>query len=497
MLRQPGRDRITGGRDARDARSAATSISAISRQRERDAWRAAGAIVAGALLLCWPAIVNRYPILFSDTHAYLVQASQPVMVWDKPSVYGPFLLLWHGRTTLWLPVLGQALLVSHLLWLTRKVIAPAPQPGFHLALCAALAAGSAAPWFVSLLMPDIFAPMAVLCLFVLGFGAGLRSGERRWAGVLGTFAIAVHLSHLVVAAACVVVVTLLRRRWRPVLAAAAPLLGAVAVLLVGNWAGNGSLGISPYGSVFALARLVADGPARRVIERDCPQAGWRLCAWVGRLPTESDVFLWDGNGPVWTTPGGPKTLAPEASAIVAGTLREEPGAELRAALANTWAQLRLVNLGDTLDTNWLEDSVVGSLRAYFPPGEEARFRAGMRRTRYLPALATPFNLPFAALLLAGAASVFLLAAAWRHRDIPAPAWPPWCSPRSWSTPRRAGYARPNARYQARIAWLVLLPALMMGKTGAEPRPALRSAPAAPPRRAAAAPAPRSRAATSR
>src|SRR5208283_2948669 len=122
-------------------------------------------IATGALLLCWPAIVNRYPILFSDTHAYLVQASQPVMVWDKPWVYGPFLL------------------VSHLLWLTRKAIAP-PTAGSHLALCAALAAGSAAPWFVSLLMPDIFAPMVVLALFVLGFGDRLTQAERGWAGVL-------------------------------------------------------------------------------------------------------------------------------------------------------------------------------------------------------------------------------------------------------------------------------------------------------------------------
>jgi cation transporter-like permease len=473
------------------------AISSISQQRQRDAWRAAGAIVAGALLLCWPAVANRYPILFSDTHAYLVQASQPTMVWDKPWVYGPFLLFWHGRTTLWLAVLGQALLVSHLLWLTRKAIA-LPTAGFHLALCAVLATGSAAPWFVSLLMPDIFAPVVVLCLFVLGFGASLRPGERRWAGVLGTFAIAAHLSHLVVAAACVGIVVLLVRRWRPVLAAGAPLLGAVVILLAGNLAGNGRFGISPYGSVFALARLVADGPARLVIERDCPRAGWRLCAWVGRLPSESDAFLWDGDGPVWTTPGGPKALAPEASAIVARTLREEPGAVLRAALANTWTQLRLVELGDTLGTNWLEESVVGSLRAYFPPSEEARFRAGMQARGTLPALAAPLNPPFAALLLAGAAaSVVLLAVAWRARDVPRAGLAALVLAAVLVNAAAGGVlSRPNARYQARIAWLVLLPALMMGKTGGNP-PAFRSAPAAPPLPASCGSASRTRAAVSR
>ena len=48
------------------------------------------AILLGAVLLVWPALVNQYPIVFSDTHAFLVQAGQPTMVWDKPWFYGPF-----------------------------------------------------------------------------------------------------------------------------------------------------------------------------------------------------------------------------------------------------------------------------------------------------------------------------------------------------------------------------------------------------------------------
>jgi hypothetical protein len=439
--------------------------------RETDAWRNAAAIVAGALALCWPAFVNGYPILFSDTHAYLVQASEPTMVWDKPWVYGPFLLLFHGRTSLWPPVLAQALLLSHLLWLVRKAIAP-PAPGLHLAVCGGLAAGSAAPWFVSLLMPDIFAPMVVLGLFLLGFGGRLGTGERRWAAVLTAFAIAMHLSHLVLAAGSIAVVAALRRRPRPVLAAAAPLLGALAILLAGNLAGNGRLGISPYGSVFALARLVADGPARAVIARHCPAAGWRMCAWVGRLPSESDAFLWDGDGPVWSTPGGPKALAPEASAIVLATLREEPAAVLRSALANTWAQLGLVRLGDTLDTNWLEESVVGSLRAYFPPAEEARFRAGRQAHGTLPALAAPLNLPFAVLLVAGAAgSVVVLAIALRRRDTTRAGLAALVLAAVLVNAAATGaLSRPNPRYEARIAWLLLLPVPISLKSARAVRP---------------------------
>jgi len=199
-------------------------------------------------------------------------------------------------------------------------------------------------------------------------------------------------------------------------------------------------------------------------------SGWSMCAWVGRLPSESDAFLWDGEGPVWSTPGGAKALAPEAAAIVARTLREEPAAVLRAALANTWTQLTLVRLGDTLGTNWLEESVVGSLRAYFPPTEEARFRAGMQAHGTLQALAAPLNAPYTALLLAGAAtSVVLLVLALRRKDTPRAGLAALALTAVLVNAAATGaLSRPNPRYETRIAWLVLLPAAMWGRPGAEP-----------------------------
>jgi hypothetical protein len=412
------------------------------------------AILAGAVPLLWPAFANGYPILFTDTHAFLVQASQPRMVWDKPAIYGPFLLALHGRTTLWLPAVAQALLLSQLLWLTAKAFS-AQRPVRHLALCAVLAAGSAAPWFVALLMPDITAPMAVLCIFLLGFGDRLRPLERGWAGAVGTFCIASHLSLLIVAAACLVVVLALQRR--RAIVAAAPLLAALALLLLTNLVGFGIAGISPYGSVFLLARLSADGPVRDVLAAECPDRTWHLCAWQGRLPPNSDDFLWNQAGPVWTTPGGPMALAPEASAIVMRAILREPIAVARAMLENTFRQLTKIRVGDTLRPDGLEQSVVGSLRAYFPAVELQRFEASLQARGELTAVATPFAPVHATLLVLGALAT--LAILLRPRD-----------------PRLTGLAAlilaallanafatgalsgPHDRYQARIAWLLLLPA---------------------------------------
>ena len=409
------------------------------------------AVLAGALLLIWPALLNAYPIVFSDTHAFLVQASQPRMVWDKPWIYGPFLLALHGRTTLWLPVAAQGLILSHVLWMLNGR-ATARR---HLALCALLAAGSAAPWFAALLMPDIFAPITVLGLYLLCFGDSLGRWQRGWLFALTTFAIAAHLSHLPLAAGCLAMLAWFG--WRRAAWTTAPLITALALLIATNLAGYGRFAVSPHGAVFALARMVGDNVAGPVIARACPQAGWHLCAWSDRLPTDSDDFLWNGAGPVWTAPGGAIGLAPEAAAIIRRTINEDPIGVLQAALRNMGTQLWRVQLGDTLGPDWLDVSITGSLRAYFPPEEMSRFAVGLQAQGRLTAHAAPLNTPHALILiLATAATLIILihpATPKDQRGLAALVLAALLA-NAFATGALSG---PHDRYQARIAWLVLLP----------------------------------------
>jgi hypothetical protein len=414
------------------------------------------AIAAGAVLLMWPALMNFYPLLFSDTGAFLAQALEPFMIWDKPWIYGPALAVFSARLTLWLPALAQAGMLSWLLWRLQAVFFPA-RPRYHFALCAVLAVGSAAPWVASSLMPDILAPVTVLCLFLIGFAP---TRLRGWQIIgLTTFAIAAHLAHLVIAAACIALFLVLRPRVVP--RAAAPLAGALALLMITNLVGHGRLSVSPYGAVFALARLTADGPARDYLQEACPAAGYHLCAWVDRLPADSDAFIWDPDGPAWSIAGGAPALAPEAARIVVATIETRPLAVVRVALANTWAQLTRVRLGDTLGNYWLDETVGLRLRTYFPASEESRFHAARQFRDRLTEIAMPLNVPHAALLMLGALGTVVVAIGCRRH-----------APRlaalavvtlvgvlgnAFATGALSG---PHDRYQARIAWLLLLaPAL--------------------------------------
>ena len=425
------------------------------------------AVLAGALFFLWPAVVNGYPLLFNDTGGLLATALEPTIGLDKPWVYGPFLLLLHGRTTLWTAAVGQALLLSHVLWLAAKAVRPwAPMQ--HVAVCAALALLTAAPWFAGQLMPDIFAPMAVLCVFALAWPERLTGAERGWLAVVGTLAIAVHLAHLIVAAACLALALVARRRAPG--RAALPLGAALAMLLVSNAVGHGALGISPYGSMFLLARLVADGPGRAVVDARCPAAGWHLCAWKGQLPTDSDAFLWSPDGPSWLWEPGvpildgvqytPVQLAPEAEQIVRATVLAHP-AEVAAAMAlNTARQLARVDLGDALGADYLNLSMLPQLERYFHASEVARYRAALQTRSRLQDVAAPLLWPQRAALLAGLAGTLGALARWRREPRLAALALLTLGGLLANAFATGALSGPHDRYQARIAWLLLVPPLL-------------------------------------
>ena len=448
-------------------------------------------VVLGGLFLLWPAFYNGYPLAYSDSHVFISQPVAGFMNWDKPFVYGPLILLFHAWQTLWLVVAAQALLVSHLVWLVvvallpeRKLTAALNAPkGLaatsvwsiakrHLFICVVLAAATTAPWFVSFLMPDIFAAITVLCIFLLGFSTRLSRYELAWVVLLGALAIAVHLSHLVIAAACLLGVLCLNVPRLKI--ALLPLISAVAILLGTNLYAFQKAAISPHGSVFMLARLSGDGNTKEVLEKYCAQKNWYLCAWADRLPTDSDDFLWNGKGPVWSHPGGPIGLAPEASEIVSYALRTRPWPVLLSGLKNMNAQIWMIQLGDTLHPDYLDVTVAKSVRQHFAAAELERLNASRQMRDTLAADALWFSrLNVLVFYCAVVFGLYVLFNAWSKRRGTESAQAQkdddahtklvvrfmlilWIgvAANAFAT---GALSKPHHRYQARIAWLLVLP----------------------------------------
>lgn len=415
--------------------------------------RSSAAIILAAALLLWPAFWNGYPLVFSDTGTYLSQAIEHYVGWDRPIFYSLFVLPLHLTLTTWPIVAAQAVLTAHTLHLLRRTLLPELSVWRLLPLVAMLAAFTSLPWFVAQIMPDFLTGLLVLTLAMLALvPARLSRRERIWLTMFATFMIAAHQSHLLLALTLLCVLLPLHRGWRRIVLP----LGMAAVALVAvNMIAFGRASLSPYGNVFLLARVISDGPGADVLRRDCPAAGWRLCAFVDRLPLTADDFLWPQDGPV-VLAGGAKLVSAEADAIILAALRAEPGTELRAALDNAMHQLEQFASGDGLQP-W-PATVAPWLQRDFPSHEFAAYTQA-RQTRgelHVPAWLLAAHTVMA---VTGVAGCILLLMKRRNHAVAGFAAIVLLAVVA-NAAITGGLSMPHDRYQSRVMWLPLLITLL-------------------------------------
>ncbi|HEY6434508.1 MAG TPA: hypothetical protein VIZ17_21235 [Acetobacteraceae bacterium] len=422
----------------------------------------AGSVALAALLLLWPAMVNGYPLVFSDTGTYLSQAIHHYLGWDRPIFYSLFLLPLHMRLTTWPVVCVQALLAAHMLHLVRRTLRPEWPAWSVVPLAGLLAFASPLPFVAAELMPDLFTSLLVLCLALLIFVPDRLSGrERLWLLGLAVFTMTAHLSSLPLALALLGLLTPLRRslgacvplgRRGVVRLVAAPILAATAMIAV-NVAGYRATSVAPFGNIFVLARVLYDGPGLRVLARDCPRAGWRLCEYVGMFPPTADDFLWRADSPLYQA-GGAKLISNEADAIIAAAVRAEPVRELDAVLENGARQLALFSTGDGLQpwpvsvTPWIERDFPAFERAEY---EQARQTEGRKiLPDWMPAVHAAVGVTGLIVCLA------LLPGALRRRQPVAGFVLAMLLALLGNALITGGLSGPHDRYQSRLMWLPAL-----------------------------------------
>ena len=429
-------------------------------------------LAASALLLVWPAFWNGYPLVFADTGTYLGQALIGYLGWDRPPFYSIFLLLTGWRVSLWLPVLAQGLILAHLLSLVLRVQGLGA-PRHLLVAAAALAVLTGLPWFAAQLIPDVFTGALVLAVWLLAFrAAALTPAERWWLLLLSTGAVAVHQSHLPLALGLALVALLLlglARGWRAARPAAPrllgpPLLAALAIASV-NLAGHGRFSVSPFGSVFLAARVIADGPGLAYLRAACPNSGYSACRVLDRLGPEHNRFLWEPDSPLHNELGGPKAWAPEAASILRGTFAADPLGEAAAMAENALRQFVLLGTGDGL-IPWPAVPGPAPLIARFYPQESAAYAAARQQHGTLLPLAESLSpLHVATAGLGFLALVLLLVLRGRRMTLPAVALALLVLAAAAGNAAITGaLSGPAERYQARLAWLIAFaPALLIAR----------------------------------
>jgi hypothetical protein len=318
-----------------------------------------------ALALCWPAIWNGFPLLFSDSLEYLgrghaifavlrsLHTGHLQFLFDRSEIYSSSLIFLHHAAFLWPIVAVQALLTASVLWLVIRTCVPRNPLVYYFAISLVLAISSGVAWYVSFVMPDIFGPILYLAFFLLiAAPESLQASEAVLLCALFFFSATAHATHLLVSAGlCALFAGAwavgwlgMKGRGRGVLLVTGlTLLAALAQVAVhARLYGQPSLFGNP--PPFLMARLLGDGPAFDYLEQHCNEFGGAICEHAGNLPQTAEDFLWKPDG-IWHTASEEQQdqLRRQQLPLLLATLRYAPGRQAKISARNFFEML--VTLG--------------------------------------------------------------------------------------------------------------------------------------------------------
>jgi hypothetical protein len=356
--------------------------------------------VAWALLGIWPALTNGQPFFFSDTTAYVrgadlavanafgnryatewakdqrrtigIQASltdggqlvreqkpaQRIVLAGRSIIYGALLYLGALTGGMWVSIVVQSLAAVYLIFLI--VVRTLGLDFRHfLVIYGVLLLASPMPFFVSDLMPDVFAGLLILGFTILSADwEHLSLTELAITSGIILFATLSHPTHVLLlialtASTAAYVGLIQRSRWKWF----RRLVGVAGVCIVlsllweaaFSFAVTRVLGTPPVRPPFVSARLVSmlGAPA---VSRVCASQNFVVCRFQDRFPTDTDTFLWseDGRSGVFNVADTDTKLALSSEQIrfARAMFFQNPGRCVSGLLQDSFRQLTTFGLNE-------------------------------------------------------------------------------------------------------------------------------------------------------
>jgi hypothetical protein len=416
-------------------------------------------IVMG-ILLCWPAFYNGFPLVYSDSGTYINNSFDLSPPPDRAVGYGYFIRLVTWQASLWPVVLAQGLLLSGGIWRAMRLLLGEGRPWIFSGMMVVLASCTSLPWFVSQLMPDIFAGVLILGMGLLA-GLGRNRGDIALGLLMVFLACIVHTSHIFVGLAvwlCLAMSWLHREPLVRMLQKSARLalpIACAGLFTMANQAANGhGFRLSRSSNVFMTARLAEAGLLEPFLNENCHAMDYAMCRRAYISPMSADQILWNAGTSVIGRFGSWE----RADSVLAPMVKDYFGrffwanVFVKAGIRDGIAQLQRFGLGDGISPQHWDDAPCIAIRWRMPRHTHAFLRtrqhADTLHIHSLQDLQKPLVWGSAALLL-------LLALLY---------WRRWGVMRNWSVVLVLGLlanafvlatlASPVDRYQARISWLL-------------------------------------------
>ena len=478
------------------------------------------AIVLGALLLSWPLFVNHGPFFMPDTSAYLRAADSGVTMvtghkteWSDRTdwyvgnpittnpggklaqelqtpaatsskalhpplagrsiyyglaAYVPLILFGEGAVSL-----IQSLLLAILAWIVVRATLRFPDDPRQIVLpfaacCLMLALFTSAPFVTTLVMPDFLAGMAlVAAVLLIIFARQFSRIEIAFLAALLIWGSMAHTSHFLILVALLPFAALLA--WRGTSSALGVcVIGlAMALTVLGDKAYVETVrhvtGDTPVRPPFLSARLIDEGPGYAALKSACPHSQWVLCGYLSRMPRDSDAFLWSNapaDGVFSATPQAvQRQLSREDFPFALMTARKFPVAVAGCSLRAFAHQLMLFNL--SLYRGIPPSPGVGAMWDNLPTPVAERMRQTRTAQGAMPVTWTERASPILIWASLAAACLFVLSGrgrpdpdGWRRRWLMALMLVAFGVLTNAAI--TGALSKPDARYNARIVWVIPL-----------------------------------------
>lgn len=426
---------------------------------------------AAVLVLCpaflYMAVWNRFPFVFFDTGAYVLEGFAKVFVPERSPVYSLFLHYVHGRQTLWYVAIAQSLICAFAVTEFARALRPKTTLWKLLGVSLALSIFTSVAWFVGQIEPDCFTAVIVLAMYPLAF----RLRQVGWfraillVSVVG-FATGSHPSLLGLTGGLVVCLVLVRIAsliWRdqkiPRPSVALPALGlamGLSLVVAANYALTHKIFLSKSGAIFLTARLMGDGVVKKTLDDICPTQPLKLCAYKDELPSSADAYLWAPDSP-FNKIGRFYGYESQYRTIVAESLKRYPIQSLSTGLWDSLRQFFMFRTGDGVTPQeWVLEPLFRNFmpkqyRAYM----DARQQRGILRFNDVNVVHYPVAL-FSLFWLATVLWRAVRRRRWNIATLPA-----FLLVAFLGNALVCGlFSGPHDRYQSRIIWVATLTVLL-------------------------------------
>jgi hypothetical protein len=282
-------------------------------------------IFIGTFIVCYIAFLNHFPLVYDDTGTYVSSGFEHYLPNDRPVFYGIFIRHISLATSLWFVVLAQGLLISYTVFRTFDMFYSGNKRNFlFITSIIFLTVFTGISHNVSIILPDIFSPIGILCLLTLLLNNKISKWQRGVLIVILTYCMLVHFSNFLIFSSLTFLLlayNIVRRiKKKPVAFKRNRLIGIYASLLsvlvitpVVNYSYSKQFVYSKGSHVFMIAHLLETGILDDYLRNECAHKNYKLCNYVGNY---GGNFMWDWNTSPLYKMGGWDSTRKEYNAII-------------------------------------------------------------------------------------------------------------------------------------------------------------------------------------